>query len=54
MERKLRSSLLIGFCAGLIDILPGVVNGVDIRVTIAGFSFWVTTALIIAFISLPV
>ena len=53
MTRKLAGALIIGIGAGVIDILPGVLNGVDIRVTVAGFSFWVTNALVIAFVSLP-
>ena len=53
MTSKLSASLMIGFGAGVIDILPGVLNGVDIRVTVAGFSFWVTTALVVAYVSLP-
>lgn len=53
MTTKLSASLMIGFGAGVIDILPGILNGVDIRVTVAGFSFWVTTALVVAYVSLP-
>ncbi|MCG7945107.1 MAG: hypothetical protein N0C84_02040 [Candidatus Thiodiazotropha taylori] len=53
MVSKLGVSILIGIGAGIIDITPGVMSGVDIRVTVAGFSFWVTTALVIAYISLP-
>ncbi len=54
MTNKITASLIIGICAGVIDILPGVIQGIDFRITIAGFSFWVTNSIVIAYIFLPV
>jgi hypothetical protein len=54
MNRKIVTSLLIGICAGVIDILPGILNGVDFRITLAGFSFWVAISFIVAHVSLPI
>lgn len=53
MRRKLLVSLAIGVIAGLVDITPGVIRGVDFRITLTGFSFWVVLGPTIAFVSLP-
>ena len=53
MKQKLLVSLLIGFLAAIIDITPGVIRGIDLRITLTGFSFWVLMGPTIAFISLP-
>lgn len=53
MRQKILASFAIGFIAGLIDITPGLVQGVDMHVTLAGFSFWVVMGPTIAFVSLP-
>ena len=54
MNKKILMSLIIGVCAGIIDVIPGIIEGVDIRVTLAGFTFWVTTGFIVAHVSLPI
>lgn len=53
MRQKLLASLVIGVIAGLIDITPGMIRGVDFHITLAGFFFWVLNGPVIAFISLP-
>ncbi len=45
---------MIGALAGVFDIIPGIIHGVDIRVTLAGFTFWVGVGLIVAYVSLPI
>jgi hypothetical protein len=46
-------SFAIGIAAGLIDITPGVIQGVDFCITLTGFLFWVVMGPTIAFVSLP-
>jgi len=53
MRRKLLASFTIVIVAGLIDITPGLIQGVDLHITLTGFSFWVVLGPTIAFISLP-
>ncbi|MES9860511.1 MAG: hypothetical protein ABW157_20160 [Candidatus Thiodiazotropha sp. LLP2] len=53
MRQKILTSFLIGFIAGLIDITPGLIQGVDSYITFTGLSFWVVMGPTIAFISLP-
>lgn len=53
MRQKILASFTIGFIAGLIDIAPGLIRGVDLHITLTGFSFWVVMGPTIAFISLP-
>lgn len=53
MRRKLFASLIIGAVAGLIDITPGVIQGVDRHITLTGFTFWTVLGPTIAFVSLP-
>ena len=53
MRQKILASFTIGFIAGLIDITPGLIQGVDLHITFAGLSFWVVMGPTIAFISLP-
>jgi hypothetical protein len=53
MIQKLSASFTIGIIAGLIDITPGLIRGVDGYITLTGFSFWVVMGPTIAFISLP-
>lgn len=53
MKRKLLASLAIGCVAGLIDISPGIIRGVDLHITITGLTFWLVMGPTIAFISLP-
>ena len=53
MKHKLLVSLLIGVLAAIIDITPGVIRGIDLRITLTGFSFWVLMGPTIAFIVLP-
>jgi len=53
MTKKIIISLLIGVCAGLIDITPGIIQGVDLYTTFAGFTFWVIMGFVIAHVSLP-
>ena len=53
MRQKILASFTIGFIAGLIDITPGLIQGVDLHITLTGFSFWVVMGPTIAFISLP-
>lgn len=47
------ASVTIGFVAGLIDVTPGLIQGVNLHITLTGFSFWVVMGPTIAFISLP-
>ena len=54
MRRKILASFIIGMIAGLIDIAPGVIRGVDLHITLAGFTFWMMMGPAIAFVSLPV
>ena len=53
MRQKLLASFAIGFIAGLIDITPGLIQGVDVHITLTGLSFWVVMGPTIALISLP-
>jgi len=53
MKQKILASFIIGSVAGLIDITPGLIRGVDLHITLTGFSFWVVMGPTIAFISLP-
>ncbi|MCW8930505.1 MAG: hypothetical protein OQL19_09735 [Gammaproteobacteria bacterium] len=53
MRQKILVSFIIGFIAGLIDIMPGLIQGVDLYITLTGLSFWVVMGPTIAFISLP-
>ena len=53
MRHKILASLIIGFIAALIDITPGIIRGVDLHITLTGFSFWLVMGPTIAFISLP-
>ena len=53
MKRKILASLTIGFIAGLIDITPGLIQGVESHITLTGLSFWTVMGPTIAFISLP-
>ena len=53
MRQKILISFAIGFVAGLIDITPGLIQGVDLHITLTGLSFWVVMGPTIAFISLP-
>ncbi len=53
MRQKILASFIIGFIAGLIDITPGIIRGVDIHITLAGFSFWAMMGPTIAFVTLP-
>lgn len=43
----------IGLIAGLIDIIPGLIQGVGLHITFTGLSFWIVMGPTIAFISLP-
>ena len=54
MRQKIFVSLAIGVVAGVLDVTPGLIQGVDLRITLTGFSFWVVMGPTIAFISLPV
>ncbi len=54
MRQKILASFTIGSIAGFIDITPGLIKGVDLRITLTGFSFWVVLGPTIAFISLPI
>ena len=51
---KIIISLIIGVIAGIIDIIPGIIRKVDIRITLTGFTFWVVTSFIIAHIPFPI
>jgi len=53
MRQKIFTSFTIGLIAGLIDITPGLIQGVDLHITLTGLSFWVVMGPTIAFISLP-
>ena len=53
MRQKILASFAIGIMAGLIDITPGLIQGVDLYITLTGFSFWVVMGPTVAFISLP-
>lgn len=53
MTKKLLAAFAIGVIAGLIDITPGIIRGVDVHVTLAGFFFWVVLGPTIALVSLP-
>ena len=53
MKQRILASLAIGFVAGLIDITPGIIRGVDLHITLTGFTFWLVMGPTIAFISLP-
>lgn len=52
--RRITISLCIGALAGAIDIIPGLVQGVDYRITLADFTFWVGVGFVVAHVSLPV
>ena len=54
MKQKLLVAFFVGVIAGLIDITPGLIRGVDVHITLAGFFFWVGLGPAIAFISLPI
>ena len=54
MRQKILASFTIGVIAGLIDITPGVIRGVDLQITLAGFTFWMMMGPTIAFVSLPI
>ena len=54
MKQKILASFTIGFIAGLIDITPGLIRGVDLHITLTGLAFWVVLGPTIAFISLPI
>ena len=54
LNNKTLISLLIGALAGVIDILPGVIQGVDYRITMAGFTYWVGVGFMVAHVSLPI
>lgn len=53
MRQKILASFTIGVIAGLIDITPGLIRGVDLHITLTGFTFWMMMGPIIAFVSLP-
>ena len=53
LKKKTVVSFLIGALAGLIDIIPGVIEGVDFRITMAGYTFWMVIGFIVAHVSLP-
>lgn len=53
MRQKILASFTIGFIAGLIDITPGLIQGVDLYITLTGLSFWMVMGPTITFISLP-
>ncbi len=53
LNNKTVTSLLIGALAGIIDITPGVIQGIDYRITMAGFTFWVGIGFVVAHVSLP-
>lgn len=53
-NKKIMVSLVIGTCAGIIDIVPGIIQGVDLHITFAGFTFWVIMGFVVAHISLPI
>ena len=53
IQRKLLIALSIGILAGMVDVLPGVIQGVNSRITLAGFTFWVGVAFVVAYVSLP-
>lgn len=54
MRQKILASFAIGVLAGLIDITPGVIRGVDLHITFTGFTFWLMMGPTIAFVSLPI
>ena len=53
LKNKTLLGLMVGTLAGAIDIIPGVIKGVDIRVTLAGFTFWLSVGLVVAHVTLP-
>ncbi len=54
MKRKILVALVVGVAAGLVDITPGLIRGVDLHITLAGFSFWLVMGPLVAFVSLPI
>ena len=53
-NKKIIYSLIIGAIAGIIDIIPMIIQGLDIYSDISAFIFWIIMGFIIAHISLPI
>lgn len=52
--KKLITSLLIGAVAGIIDIIPMILQKLDRITFVSAFAFWVLMGFIIAHITLPI
>lgn len=52
--KRIFYSLLIGAFAGIIDVIPMIIQKLDWYSNISAFMFWVIMGLIIAHISLPI
>lgn len=52
--KKILLSLTIGALAGIIDVIPMIIQGLDWYSNTSAFIFWVVMGFVIAHISLPI
>ncbi|MDD5750448.1 MAG: hypothetical protein PHU56_02250 [Candidatus Pacebacteria bacterium] len=52
--RKFLISVFIGILAGVVDVIPMIIQGLDWYSNISAFIFWIVTGVVIAYISLPI
>lgn len=53
MSTKILKALIIGIAAGVIDVIPMILKGLDIYSNLAAFTHWVVLGVIIPFIQWP-
>lgn len=52
--RRLLLSLAIGAIAGIVDVVPMILQGLDWYSNVSAFVFWVVMGFVIAHVSLPI
>jgi len=53
-SRKILCSIGIGAIAGIIDVVPMMIQGLDIYSDVSAFVFWLVMGFIISNVSLPI
>lgn len=51
--KKITASLIIGVIAGVIDVIPMIIQGLDWYSNISAFVFWIIMGFVISYISIP-
>jgi len=52
--KKLKLALILGISAGIIDVIPMILQGLDWYSNISAFTFWIVMGLVISYISINI